>query len=369
MKGSWNVGRIAGIDLKIHLTFVLLLVWVGVSTMLSGGTVGAVLGELLFILALFLSVVLHEFGHAIAAKRFGIATKDILLLPIGGVARLEQMPEDPKQELVVAAAGPIVNVLIGGLLFAGLLVFGGFSQPINISTLMDNFWLRLLTVNLTLVLFNLVPAFPMDGGRVLRAILASRMNYVKATRTAANIGRGFAVLMGIAGFFWNPWLILTAIFIWSGAGSEAQAVEVKEGVKGLTARDAMISQFYQVEANQPLDGVFQLAMETGQQNIPVLSNGHFLGIIRRQDLLDGLNRLGNRAPAYGAIGIEPKGIDPEMPLKDVLPKFAQSRVQPVIEDGKLIGLVTPESVQQRMWLNQRLRKNSSYSPQEKKDIA
>jgi len=364
MKWSWNIGRIAGIDLKIHLTFFFLLLWVGFSAMFSGGGALDVFSEILFILALFFCVVLHELGHALTAKRFGIATRDITLLPIGGVARLDSMPEDPKEELLVAAAGPAVNVLISILLFSGLIISGILTQPMNISALLDNFWLRLLAVNISLVVFNLIPAFPMDGGRVLRAILASRVEYDKATHIAVNIGRGFAVLMGIAGLFFNPWLILTAFFVWSGAGAEARAVEVKAGMKGLLVRDAMISQFYQVEANQALESVFQLSLATGQQHIPVVSNGNFLGIIRRSDLLIALDKLGNRAPAYTAIGLEPQGIEPESPLQDVLPEFRTSRVQPVIENRQLIGLVTPESVQQRMWLNKRKKQIGQQPPSE-----
>jgi len=367
MKWSWNLGKIFGIDLKIHLTFFFLLLWVGFSTILNGGTTAVMLGEIVFILALFLSVVLHELGHALMARRFGIATRDITLLPIGGVARLEEMPEDPKEEFLVAAAGPAVNVLIAGVLFAGLLVTGFFNQPLSMNMLLENFWLRLLSTNLILVAFNLVPAFPMDGGRVLRALLATQMAHVKATKLAANIGRGIAVLMGIAGFFLNPWLILTALFVWSGAGAEASTVEMKAGLEGLVVRDALINRFHQVEANQPLDSVFQLSIQTGQQNIPVVSNGHLLGIIRRQDLLSAIERLGQRAPAYGAIGVEPKGLDPETPLAEVLPRFGTCRVQPVVEDGKLIGLITPESVQQRMWLNQRMNNTSTPPPSEKTD--
>lgn len=355
MNKSWNLGQVFGIDLKIHPTFIILLIWVGFSTLLSGGSLTAMLNDLLFILALFVCVVLHELGHALMAKRFDISTDDITLLPIGGVARLERMPEDPKQELLVAGAGPAVNVVISGIIIGGLLLTGSFTNPLDLSAFLDNFWLQLLAANILLVVFNLIPAFPMDGGRVFRALLSSKMDHVKATRIAANVGRGFAVLMGIAGFFYNPWLILTAIFVWSGAGAEAHSVEVKAGVKGLVARDAMISQFYQVEANQPLAAVFQLSMETGQHNIPVTSNDHFLGIIRRADLLNALNRLGNRSPAYAAMGVETEGIKPETPLSSVLTKFTNSQVLPVLEERKLIGLITPESIKQRMWLNQRMK--------------
>ncbi len=353
MKNAWRLGRIAGIDLKIHLTFIFLLIWVGFSSLMGGGSTETILTDVLFILALFVCVVLHEFGHALTARRFGIVTEDITLLPIGGVARLERMPEKPREEFLVAAAGPAVNVVIAGVLVGGLFLSGFFTQPLTAALLLNNFWMRLLSANLTLALFNLIPAFPMDGGRVLRAFLASRMDYVRATRTAANVGRGFAVLMGIAGFFINPWLILTAVFIWSGAGAEARSVELKAGVRGLRVADAMISKFYQVAANQPLGAVFQLSMSSGQQTIPVVSNGHFLGLIRRADLLNALNRLGERAPAYAAIGAEPEGVAADAELSEVLGRFAASRVLPVLEGRSLVGLLTPQSVQQRMWLNQK----------------
>jgi len=359
MKWSWRVGKIAGIDLKIHLTFVLILLWYGISTYMSGGSLTAALSNVLLILALFFSVVLHEFGHALTARLFGIATRDIILLPIGGIARLESMPEDPKEELLVSIAGPAVNAVIAGGLFTGLLLSGFFNPPLIMAEMLTNFWLQLMFANIILVLFNMIPAFPMDGGRVLRSILAMFMDHLKATRIAANIGRGLALVMGIAGFFVNPWLILTAAFVWFGAGAEAQAVEVKVGLKGLLVRDAMVSHFYQAEANQPLSDVLQLAMSTGQQHIPVLSNGNFLGIIRQTDLLKAIDRLGNRAPAYAAIGVEPAGLDPDMALNDVLPRFAAHQVLPVLEGRQLVGLITPESVQQRMWLNQRLRDGSN----------
>ncbi len=364
MKWSWNLGKIAGVELKIHITFVFLVIWIGFSTLLSGGTTNAALFEILFVLALFLCVVLHEFGHALAAKSFGIPTRDITLLPIGGVARLETMPEDPKEELIVAAAGPAVNVAIAGLLFVGLIFAGSLSLPFDISNLMNNFWLRLLVVNITLVAFNLIPAFPMDGGRVLRSLLASQMDYVKATKIAANVGRGLAMVMGIAGFLLNPFLILTAIFVWSGAGSEAQAVEIKAGLKGLTVRDALITQFSQVDANQALGNVYQLMLSTGQSTTPVVSNGAFLGIVRRVDLMKALERLGDRAPAYAAIGDEPGGISLEQPLADVLPKLNGSRVLPVLEGRTLVGLVTPESIQQCLWLNKHQNKVGPQPPGE-----
>jgi CBS domain-containing protein len=228
--------------------------------------------------------------------------------------------------------------------------------------------MQLLTANITLFLFNLIPAFPMDGGRVLRSLLSLQMDSLKATNIAANIGKVAALLIGIAGFFYNPWLVLTAIFIWFGASSEANAVQIESSIKGLHVRDAMITHFYQVEGNQPLESVMQLSIQTGQQTIPVSSNGHFLGIIRREDLLNSLQRLGKRAPAYAAIELEPESISPMTPLKDILAKFNGNRVLPVIEEGQLIGLLTPESIQQRIWLNQKVNASQPPHPDEKRNM-
>ncbi|MDY6847171.1 MAG: site-2 protease family protein [Chloroflexota bacterium] len=368
MKSSINLGKIFGIDLKINITFLYLLLWVMFLNLLGGATPGAALAEMIFIIALFVLVVLHELGHALMAKRFGINTQDITLLPIGGLARLEKMPEDPKQEFLVAIAGPTVNLIIGGLLFFGLLVTGFFNQPLSLGLVEGNLWTRLLAANITLFLFNLIPAFPMDGGRVLRSLLSLRMDPVKATSIAANIGKGAAALIGILGFIFNPWLVLTAIFIWVGANSEANNARIQASIKGLQVQDAMMTKFFQVEGNQPLESVLQLSIQTGQHHIPVTSNGHFLGIIQRGDLLNALQRLGDRAPAYAAISFEPEGLSPTTSLKDALPSFLTHRVQPVIEDGQLIGLITLESIQQRMWLDKEMRSSQKSSPDEKADM-
>jgi Zn-dependent protease len=367
MNRSWQLGRIFGIDIKLHLTFFILLIWVGFSAALNGGTGLTMLVELFFILALFLSVVLHELGHALMAKRFGISTKDITLLPIGGVAHLERIPEDPKEEFLVSIAGPAVNFLIGGIVFIGLLVTGFFSQQtLSLSLLNENLWLRFLTTNLTLGLFNLIPAFPMDGGRVLRSLLANTMPRVKATRIAAATGYAFALIIGIAGFFLNPWLILIALFIGSGAKAEVNLVNLKADLEGLEVRDALVTKFYQVDANESLSYVYQMVIQTGQRHIPVVSNSRFLGFIEATELAGIINRLGDRSPAYAAIRHEPAGVNPNTPLIDILAKFSANRLLPVMEEGKLIGYITPESVEHSRMLN-RHHQNRPIAPSEETD--
>ena len=265
MGGSWRIGTVTGIGIYLHWTFLILLGWIGVSYVVRGDDLGDALHGIILIIALFGVVVLHELGHALAARRYGIPTKDITLLPIGGVARLERMPEEPKQELVVALAGPAVNVVLAILCVVGIVVFVGIAKVVasvdagvnELGVLMENqqrletlsdvplvsFLSNMLVVNVMLVVFNLLPAFPMDGGRVLRAVLAMNMDYVRATQTAATVGKAMAVLFGFLGLFFNPFLVFIALFVWLGAASEASMVQVKSGLHGIPVAQAMVSEF------------------------------------------------------------------------------------------------------------------------------
>jgi Zn-dependent protease len=219
MRSSLKVASIFGIEVRIHLTFLLFLVWIWFSYYQVAGFAGAVQG-VLFILALFACVLLHEFGHAFAARGFGIETPDITLLPIGGVARLNRIPDKPWQELVVAIAGPLVNVVIAGVLIFVIHTSASLEQLEYLENPRVELLAKLAAVNVMLVLFNLIPAFPMDGGRVLRALLAMAMPYARATQIAAWIGQGLAVVFGIFGIFGNPLLIFIAFFIFVGAQQE-----------------------------------------------------------------------------------------------------------------------------------------------------
>ena len=207
MKWSWKLVEVAGIGVYVHATFLLLIGFVGLSHWRQGQTVDAVLGGVGFILALFACVVLHEFGHALMARRYGIKTRDITLYPIGGVARLERMPDDPRQELRVALAGPAVNVVLATALFAALQLAGLWRPLGELSVTTGSFLERLMIVNILLATFNMLPAFPMDGGRVLRALLATRMEYTRATQIAATLGQSTALVFGLVGFFSNPFLV------------------------------------------------------------------------------------------------------------------------------------------------------------------
>lgn len=226
MKWSWRIGQIAGISVFVHASFALLLVWVGLGQLAGGGTAAGIPGALLFTLSVFGVVVLHELGHALMARRFGVRTRDITLLPMGGVARLERMPGEPRQELLIALAGPAVNVVLAAALFVVLRVL---DAPVlaPLDALGGSFLSRLMWVNVSLAAFNLLPAFPMDGGRVLRAGIAMRLGSLRATRIAARVGKAMAVVFGLLGLVSSPVLLLIAVFVWFGASQELRAVEAE----------------------------------------------------------------------------------------------------------------------------------------------
>src|SRR5688572_30159994 len=223
MRWSVRIGSIAGIRLELHVTFLIFLGWIALSSGLTTGDPLEAVASVVGILLIFTCVLLHELGHAFAARRYGIRTRDIVLLPIGGVARLQRMPEKPQQEVVVALAGPAVNVLILSALWPVLTFLRqppAWPPPPDLGLLHTVFW-----VNVMMVVFNMVPAFPMDGGRVLRAVLAMRMPFVRATRIAAAVGQGFALLFGIVGFFFQPMLMFVALFVFLAASEEYALVQ------------------------------------------------------------------------------------------------------------------------------------------------
>jgi Zn-dependent protease len=252
----------------------------------------------MFVLVLFVCVVLHEYGHALAARRYGIKTKDITLLPIGGVARLERMPSKPSQELVVAAAGPAVNIVIATGLFVVMTLAGAAVPSLGWGWGNDSFLEQLLTVNIVLVLFNLIPAFPMDGGRILRALLATRMDYTRATTTAARLGQALAVVFGIAGFFVNPLLTVTAIFIFMGAQAESQMVQQRSQFENYTVGQAMRTNLRAFAPYEWLGTAVDSMMATGQQDFPVVQNGRVVGLLTRDALMHGLRAFGAYTPIH-----------------------------------------------------------------------
>lgn len=344
MKWAWKVGTFFGIPVNIHATFLLIVVWVVLVHGFGPAEGPGILSGLIFTGLIFLCVVLHEFGHALAARQFGIRTLDITLLPIGGLARIEKMPEKPLQELWVAVAGPLVNVAIAGVLVVGLVAAGAWQPMESLSVGGGPMLERLAAVNIFLVLFNLLPAFPMDGGRILRALLATRLQRVVATRIAAGIGQGMALLFGLLGLFFNPFLILIALFVWIGAAQEAAAVEFNDVFRGIPVSQVMITQFEAVHPDERLEGVAHMLLAGYQQDFPVSAEGGLVGFLTRQDLLNALARYDRGTRVYQVMQPEFPVLSPDDLLDSVMPKIRGWSAVPVAQDGVLVGLFTVENL-------------------------
>lgn len=347
MTWRWRLGQVFGIVIYLHVTFLLLLGWVAVSHLLAGHGAAEALSGVLFILLLFTCVVMHEYGHALTARRYGIRTQDITLLPIGGVARLERMPRDPVQELWVALAGPAVNIVIAAVLFGLVTLFPGRPAQTNIQLVGGSLLQKLLWVNVSLVIFNLLPAFPMDGGRVLRALLARRMEYVQATRTAASVGQAMAFLFGFGGLMsGNPFLLFIALFVYMGAEAEAQAVQVQATFHGLTARQATVTRFASLAPDDPLSRAVDLLLSDTQQDFPVVTNGNLVGLLTRRDLLAALRHQGLATSVASAMQAEVVPAEASAPLDQTFQRMQSDELSavPVVDTGRLVGLITIENV-------------------------
>jgi Zn-dependent protease len=346
MTWSWKLARIAGIDVYVHATFLIIVAWIGVLHWNKSQSVGAVVEGVGFILALFACVVMHEFGHALTAARYGIRTRDITLLPIGGVARLERMPDQPVQELKVALAGPAVNVVIALLLFGWLQVSGGGDPLDRVSVATGGFLERVMLANVFLAGFNLLPAFPMDGGRALRALLATRMEYTRATQRAALIGQGMAILFAFIGLQGNPMLIFIALFVWIGAGQEASMVQMKSALAGIPVRHAMLTHFRTLTPTSTLGDAADLVLTGSQQDFPVVTDGRLEGMLTRSDLIEALTRRGRDAIVGDHMKRECATADVLEMLEPVLGRLQGlgCHTVPITARGTLIGLVTLDNV-------------------------
>lgn len=364
MKWSFSIGKIAGIDLRIHATFFLILVWIAVAAWLNDQSVSSAFTSISFVLALFFCVILHELGHALAARRYGIPTRDITLLPIGGVARLERMPDKPLQELVVALGGPAVNVIIAAMLFVIITLLEAMEPIEAMSLTRGAFWERLMLVNVFLVLFNLIPAFPMDGGRVLRAILALRLNYVRATQVAAVLGQSIAFLFAIIGLFWNPFLIFIALFVWIGASQESGMVQMRSALDGIPIEDVMITDFRVLRPHDQLQAGIDLILTTSQRDFPVVEDGAVVGILTRDDLFSALASEGRNAYVEDFMRLDFQQADAHMMMESTLADLQQSdcHTLPVLKDGNLVGIMTMENLGEYMSIQMALDKNRRALP-------
>jgi Zn-dependent protease/CBS domain-containing protein len=355
MRWSLNLGSIAGTAIRIHVTFLLFLVWLGTIYYRQGGAEAAWQGTI-FIVMIFLCVLLHELGHVFAARRYGVVTRDVTLWPFGGISNMERMPEKPREELIVAVAGPAVNVAIAAVL---LLWLWPHLNPDNLAKLEDpavSLAVRLAGANIILVLFNLIPAFPMDGGRVLRALLAMYMGNARATDVAAAIGQGFAIVFGILGIFYNPMLIIIAVFIFLAASGEATQAQLRALAQGTLVSDAMITEFQSLPTSATLSDAADALIRTTQTEFPIVDGtGRMRGILTRDAMIKALKERGPDAPVLEVM----QGDVPTVPARAKLDTALRSLMQrgrPVVgvtdPQERLIGLLTVENLGEMMMVQQ-----------------
>jgi stage IV sporulation protein FB len=351
--GSIQIGRILGIPLRVHVTFLILVLVIGVGGYLAGGREqgpAQALWSMLFIVAIFACVVLHELAHSLVARSYGVRVESITLLPIGGVAAMEEMPRAPREEGLMAIAGPLMSLAIAGALY-GVIHLLHYAGP---TTFVGGPWLQMLfEANLIIAGFNLLPAFPMDGGRVLRAVLASRMDHVEATNIATSVGQVMAVLIGLAGLFvfhGNLWLLVIAIFIFVGAGQEGKQVRVQAVLERITAGQAMATRFETLPRDATLGVALAYATQGYQHDFPVVEGDTIVGIVTRQDLLTGLHHLGAQHTVGEVMSTNVCQVPPGANMADVYRRLAQGACGVILvrEADRIIGLVTPESFREQL---------------------
>lgn len=354
MKGALNLGKLAGIKVWLHWSFLLLVIWIVIMESRRGSDLQTILISIAFILVIFFCIVLHELGHALTARRYGIQTKKITLLPIGGVASLEKMPEDPKQELLVALAGPAVNLVIAFLLYFFVAPLDQFIDPENpeaISAISgENFVFYLFFTNIFIVIFNAIPAFPMDGGRVLRALLSFTMDRVKATQIAASLGQVLAIGFFLLGLFSNPFLILIAIFIFFGASGEFTMVQHLAMLRGFQAQDAMLIKLTLLHPEDSLQKVGDVLLASTERNFIVTEDGQVVGILYHSRIIQAFKEGRKELQVRDLMDRDVFSVSPAEKLTEVYRKAQQRREAffPVLQHGELLGSIDMENINEFM---------------------
>ncbi|MAT54106.1 MAG: peptidase M50 [Saprospirales bacterium] len=348
MKWSIKIGTISGIEIKAHWTFLILLGWVFFSHFNMGHALEEGLLGVVFILALFACVLLHELGHALTGKRYSITTQNIVLLPIGGVANMEKMPEKPIQELWVALAGPAVNLGISIVLFFILKQTNGIPNMLDMNSHMSssNFLFNLLIVNVLLAGFNLIPAFPMDGGRVLRAILAMKLDRTKATEIAALTGQFLAIGFVFLGIFSNVWLVFIGLFVFLGAGAESNYESTRSVLSKYSVGNILMKNYTILPSNEPIERAVEQLLNGQEKAFLISENDHIVGFITKDEIIKGLSELGKLAPLRNITQRNYPELTPQTKLdiaRELMDKAGAS-FSPVFEEGKLVGVLDLENI-------------------------
>jgi Zn-dependent protease len=345
MRSSLRLGRVFGIPISLHLTFILFVAFLGMVYAFQGGAKAAIAG-VSFILALFLSVTLHELGHSVVARWFGVKVSGIVLLPIGGVSQIEEMPERPSREFLIAVAGPATSVLLGLALGGASLLLYGPAATFKTTVTGGLFIPNLARVNLLLAIFNLLPGFPMDGGRIFRAVLANAMPFARATAIAASVGRVFAIGLGLVGLFTNIWLVFIAVFIYFGAGSEANRVRIKTALHDVPVSRVMATKFETLNQDDKVSRAVEHAYNGFQEDFPVVMDDELVGVLMKQDVLVALHEFGPGALVGRVMRKEFTTVTADQTLEQVYAAIQACGCSslPVLESGRIVGLVTLEAL-------------------------
>ncbi len=345
---SLPLGKPFGIRVAVHWTFSLLIAWIVIISLARGLALPQVIMHIFFVLALFVCVVLHELGHSLAAIRLGGEVSSITLLPIGGMAHLSRMPEKPRDEFLVSAAGPLVNVVIAILLWIYLVIL----QRVDIDNMefhtitRQNFALMLMAANLFIVVFNLIPAFPMDGGRLFRSALSMRLSRLKATRIAKDIGQIFAVFFIIAGLFFNPFLVVIGFFILLGAKGEYEMIKYQEILRDATVDDIVKTEYAELDEDSTLGEAAEKLVHISDNGFVINSDGEFAGILTKNDLINGLSKHGKATTIKEVLLREPEKVETDTPLFNVYQDMQRNRkyLMPVFDRGQFKGVLDLENL-------------------------
>ena len=348
MKGSFKLGSIAGIGIFIHWSFTLLIAYIVYSNYRAGHNAEQIIWAVIFILSIFVTVFLHELGHALAAKKYNIKTKDITILPIGGLARLERIPEKPKEELIVAIAGPAVNIalaLITGL-FITLPEIKELTIQLSGGVNQSNFFLNFFIVNIWLAIFNLIPAFPMDGGRVLRAILSMKVERHIATKIAARIGQLLAVGFIFLGFYNNPFLIFIGLFIILGAQGEVEMTKVGFMLRGIFVKDIVMKYYETIEENDIVENAVKQLLNGQCKNFLVTSQNNPVGSLSRDEIIEALSNNGNRTTIHAVMNKSPLRLSVQEPIEAAYQKMLGNKngLAIVYDNQQFVGVLDLDNI-------------------------
>jgi Zn-dependent protease/predicted transcriptional regulator len=355
MRGAYQIISIRGIKINIHWTFLLLFVWVLLINANAGNNVEQMSWSILFLLAVFACITLHELGHALTAARFGIKAKEIMLLPIGGIASIEKFPENPRQELAISIAGPLVNLVIAGILwlFIPNLSLVEYDQHISIMHGHD-FLYNLRIVNIALAVFNLIPAFPMDGGRILRALLGFKLNYIQATTIAATIGKIIAVLLIVLGIVLiNPFLPLIGIFIIFSAGAEEYYLRLKSLVKGIKLNEVLMYDYNSLQAGMTVQEAGNILNSNHSKYFILMGGVNPIGTINRMEIVKALAEMNYNEPVKNLVKEKLEYLNGDKEIDTVLEKLARNdeHIYPVMDNSHFIGVVNLNHIMEYLLLN------------------